>query len=350
MSMLIAEARVAGTDAVALASRLLEHMKSAGNFQPVCFPESGRAEFPWGRAFMTAESGELLLRAEAQEERYLGIVKFLVVTRLEEIARDAAAEVVWRGDCCDAKVLPGFRELRLESHRDVTPHVRRLTFRGDDLTPYDSGSMHVSLFFPPDGLAEPEWPRPSADGRTVWPPDDRRPAARIYTIRALDVARGTMDIDFVRHAGTGIASGFAERAEHDALVGCTGPIGRKIPDADFYLLAGDETAIPAIARILEKLPASARGAALIEADNADERQFFACKADVDIRWLWRGGAAAGTTTLLEDAARSVALPRDRKLFAWAGVESATARALRGYWRGELGLTTKQSLAVGYWRR
>src|SRR5262245_20861008 len=131
MSILTAEARVAGADAAALASRLLEHMKSAGNFQPICFPETGRAEFPWGRAFMTADAGELLLRAEAQEERYLGIVKFLVVTRLEEIAREAAADVVWRGDCCDAKVLPGFRELRLDGCRDITPHVRRLTFRGD---------------------------------------------------------------------------------------------------------------------------------------------------------------------------------------------------------------------------
>lgn len=350
MSTLIAEARVAGTDAAAIASRLLEHMKSAGNFQPVCFPEAGRAEFPWGRAFMTADDGELLLRAEAQEERYLGIVKFLVVTRLEEIAREAAANVVWRGDGCDARALPGFRELRLHGCRDATPHVRRLTFRGEDLRPYDSASMHVSLLFPPDGIAEPEWPVPGADGRTVWPPDDKRPAARIYTIRSLDVARGTVDIDFVRHVGTGIASGFAERAERDALIGCTGPIGRKIPDAGFYLLVGDETAIPAIARILEKLPVSAKGAALIEADNADERQFFACKADIDIRWLYRDGAPAGTTALLEDAAKSVTLPRDEQLFAWAGAESATARALRSYWRGELGLTTEQSLAVGYWKR
>jgi NADPH-dependent ferric siderophore reductase len=249
---------------------------------------------------------------------------------------------VWRGDGCDAKVLPGFRELRIDSHRDVTPHVRRLTFRGDDLRPYDSDSMHVSLLFPPEGIAEPEWPRPAADGRTVWPPDDRRPAARIYTVRALDVVRGTMDIDFVRHAGTGIASGFAERAAGNALIGCTGPIGRKIPDADFYLLVGDETAIPAIDRILEKLPASTKGVALIEADNADERQFLACKADIDIRWLHRDGAEAGTTTLLEDAARSVTLPRDRKIFAWAGVESATARALRSHWHAFCALVFARS--------
>ncbi len=53
-----------------------------------------------------------------------------------------------------------FRELRLVKWRDITPRIRRLTFSGADLAVYDSGSMHVSLLFPPEGLAKPEWPRP----------------------------------------------------------------------------------------------------------------------------------------------------------------------------------------------
>lgn len=352
MTTLVAEARVAETDAASLVERLLTHMadKTMGDLRPVCFPDAGRVEYPWGHAVLTAAGGELLLRAEAREERHLGILKFIVVTRLEEIAREAAAGVVWRGDGCDAATLPGFRELRLLGHHDVTPHVRRLTFSGSDLSVYDSDSMHVSLLFPPEGLVVLEWPLPGRDGRTVWPPDERRPASRIYTIRSVDVARGTVDIDFVRHIGTGVASGFAERAREGDIIGCTGPIGRKIPDVDFYLLVGDETAIPAMARILAKLPRMAKGFAFIEIDDPAEQQYLRCDAAVDIRWLYRKGAAAGTTTLLEDAAKAVALPAQHSMFAWAGTEAVTARALRTHWRSELGMTTEQSLATAYWRR
>lgn len=348
MTTLVAEARVSRDDAADLAARLLTHI-GASDFRPLCFPETGRVRYPWGEAVMTAEPGNLLLRAEAGEERHLSAVKFMIVTRLEEIAREAVAGLVWQGDGCDAVTIPGFRELRLAGWRDITPRIRRLTFSGENLAVYESGSMHVSLLFPPEGLATPEWPRPGADGRTVWPPDDRRPAARIYTIRSIDVGRGTLDIDFVRH-GTGVASAFAEDPRAGALIGCAGPIGRKIPEADFYLLAGDETAIPAMARILAGAPAAARGVAFVEVDGVDERQPLASRASIDVRWLYRNGEAAGTTTLLEDAARSIPLPTDKSIFAWAAAETTAVRALRTHWRNDLGLSTEQNLAVAYWKR
>lgn len=345
---LFAEARVTRDDAADLAARLLTHI-GGSDFRPLCFPETGEVRYPWGQAVMTAEAGALLLRAEAQEERYLSTVKFLIVTRFEEIAREAAASVIWQGDGCDATTVPGFRELRLVKWNDVTPSVRRLTFSGSDLSVYDSGSMHVSLLFPPEGLAKPEWPRPGPDGRTIWPPDDRRPASRIYTIRPVDVEAGTLDIDFVRH-GVGVASAFAEEPRKGALIGCAGPIGRKIPDVDFYLLASDETAIPAMSRILESAPATARGHAFIEVDNPGERQPLVNSSSIDVRWLYRDGAKAGTTTLLEDAAKAIDLPKDKSIFVWAAAETAVVRALRSHWRNDLALSTEQNLAVAYWKR
>ncbi len=189
----------------------------------------------------------------------------------------------------------------------------------------------------------------AADGRTIWPPDDRRPASRIYTIRSVDVAAGTLDIDFVRH-GVGIASTFAEQPREGAVIGCAGPIGRKIPDVDFYLLAGDETAIPAMARILAAAPAAARGVAFIEVDSAEERQPLDCGASIDVRWLYRNGAEAGTTTLLEDAAKAIELPKSESVFAWAAAETVAVRTLRAHWRNDLALSTEQNLAVAYWKR
>jgi NADPH-dependent ferric siderophore reductase len=203
---------------------------------------------------------------------------------------------------------------------------------------------------PPAGISTPEWPLPGRNGRMQWPPEPRRPPSRVYTIRSLDVAAGTMDVDFVLHGDEGPASAWAARAAPGDIVGILGPVGRQIPEADWYLLACDETGIPAIARILEKLPAGARGHAFIEVADAAEEQVLPTSSSVEVMWLHRHGAAAGTTTLLQDSVRATPWPSEGRLFAWAGAEGTTARTLRSYWREDRGLDRSQHLAVAYWNR
>ena len=70
----------------------------------------------------------------------------------------------------------------------------------------------------------------------------------------------------------------------------------------------------------------------------------------ELRWLHRDGAAPGTTTLLADAVRATEFPRDRSVFAWAGVEFQTFRGIRSHWRKVCTLDKSQHLAVAYWRR
>ncbi len=191
-----------------------------------------------------------------------------------------------------------------------------------------------------------------ADGRPCWPDAPERPDIRIYTIRAIDVSPGEIDIDFVMHEGDDMPGArFAAEARPGDVIGMTGPGGGSAAAADWYLLAGDETALPAIGRILEGLPRQAKAVVRIEVADEGERQDLRSVADVDLQWLFRNGAPAGTTEALAEAIRTVALPRDgRSIFVWTGCEHACFRRTRKYLREECGLARDEHLVVAYWRR
>jgi len=252
---------------------------------------------------------------------------------------------------------PNFREMRVVAVRDLTPGMRRITLAGADLARFDSHHLHVRLLFPPDGLAPgatPCWPRLNARGGIVWPDGRRKPDERKYTLRRVDVAAGTVDIDMVVHADTGgPGSAFAVNAKPGDAVGMAGPGGGGIGRADWYLLAGDETALPAIGRILEGLPPGSRGCAFIEVAGAAEEQPLARPPGIDLQWLHRNGAPAGTTSMLADAVSAAAGPDSGSggtVFAWAAGEFEMFRAVRRHLREDRGLGKAEHLAVAYWRR
>jgi NADPH-dependent ferric siderophore reductase len=344
---LLAEARVRSSSAQGDIVRLCEAI-AKNDPRAVCRPEAGRAEFPWGLATMRAEPDLLVINAEAADEEALATVKFVMAIRLDEIAAHEKPQIVWTGDGADATVLPSFSEMRVRRWHDVTPHMRRITLGGGEkIERFVSDSVHIRVLIPPAGLAVPEWPVPGPDGRPKWPADDKRPASRLYTVRSVDLAAGEISVDFVLHETAGVASSWAMNVHEGAVVGITGPGGRKIPgDVGGYLLAGDETAIPAIARMLERFPSDARGIALIEVENAGEEQPLENKSQIEIRWLHRDGAAAGNNTLLEDAIRAAKLPD--KAFAWIGAEQQTVRAIRDYWRKDLCLKNTDHYAMAFW--
>lgn len=72
-------------------------------------------------------------------------------------------------------------------------------------------------------------------------------ATRYYTIRRIDAAAGWLEIDFVLHEAPGLAGDFARLARPGDICGMSGPCGLGVKPAGHYLLAGDETALPAIA-------------------------------------------------------------------------------------------------------
>lgn len=227
----------------------------------------------------------------------------------------------------------------------LTPHMQRVTLGAAELSGFHSAAPddHVKLFFPNrDG--ELVLPTLGADGPEF--PAGREPSAmRDYTPRLYDAARGELVIDFVLH-GDGPAARWAEQAAPGQRIGAGGPRGSTViaDDFDHYVLIGDETALPAIGRWLEEMPARMRAAVLIEVPEAADRQVLSSRADVEVRWFERDGAHGES---LEHAMRALpAIEGDR--FWWIATESGRARAMR-QWLEQCGVPKDWMKAKGYWK-
>lgn len=230
----------------------------------------------------------------------------------------------------------------------LTPHLVRITLIGEELAllTVDGPAAQVKLVFPAPGQERPALPVMGETG-LVWPPDEPPPVMRTYTPRRFDAAGRELDIDFVLHDRGGTASTWARRARPgDRMVVAAGR-GRYEPDpaADWHLVAGDETALPAIATIVAALPAGTPGMVFVEVPGAEERVPLDSDARLRTVWLDRDGAAPGE--VLERALRAASLPAgDGRVFVAA--EAGAVRRIRRYLLTERGFEKEQLYTRGYW--
>lgn len=166
---------------------------------------------------------------------------------------------------------------------------------------------------------------------------------RDYTPRSFDLVAGTLTLEFALHAG-GAASDWARNAKVGDRIAIGGPRGSTVFPIGYALevLLGDETAIPAIARRLEELPAGTKVKAFVELSDERDKREFATKAAADITWL-----RAGTETLA-NAIRDYEYPIANSL-TWAAGESASMRLVRDVLKAR-GITSAQSRVSAYWKR
>jgi NADPH-dependent ferric siderophore reductase len=231
--------------------------------------------------------------------------------------------------------------------REVTPAVRRVTLTAPAPVVAAAGPT-LSLLVPRVGDVAPLWPGIARDGRIVWPQGSHGVALRSYTSRRQDPAAGELEIDFVLH-GDGPAATWAAAAAPGAVLGVASAAPLGDAPAGWLLLAGDETALPAISRILAAAGPQTRGIALLEVAGPEEEQPLSAPPGVQLRWLHRTGAPAEASPLAE-AVAALARPEGEDLFAWVAAESATVRAVRADLRSRWGLRRGQHHAIGYWRR
>jgi NADPH-dependent ferric siderophore reductase len=271
--------------------------------------------------------------------------------------------------------------------RALSPSFVRVTFTGDDLDQFaDKGyDQRIKLIFPVPGAelrlpCGPDWYRQL---RAL--PEELRNPVRTYTVRAVRKNVREVDVDLVLHGDGGPASRWAGSVAAGDRLGILGPDAgfagehggyefRPPAAAARLLLAGDETAVPAICAILERLPAAARGDALLEVPYGDDQLAVAAPAGVAVRWLAREGAVHGSQLIPAVVSAAAGLPAagaaqavndvdvDQEilwespepppagsLYAWLAGEAGVIRTLRRHLVAERGLDRECVAFMGYWR-
>jgi len=294
-------------------------------------------------------------------------------------------------------------EVELTARTPLSENFARFTFTGPTLDRFaDNGyDQRIKLMFPRPGegfatlLASPD------DWYTAWREldDESRPPMRTYTIRAVRPSLREIDIDIVLHGLTGVASAWATTAPIGSPLLITGP------NADFdgvhggidfhlpprtgrVLVAGDETALPAIANIIEALPASTKGCVLLEVPADHDATALPSHDGLDVIVVGRGDALHGEALiplvkqhagrLLADHADASALleledvdvdeemlwevPEDASagsgdaagqpetpLYAWLAGEAGVIKTLRRHLVAERGVDRRSVAFMGYWR-
>ncbi len=218
---------------------------------------------------------------------------------------------------------PGFDALRMN---EFTDKYAKIIFADPDLgltPPYDLAALRESL------------------------PPDRRPVTRTYTLRRVDVPRQQLVIDFVVHGDEGIAAPWAAHAEPGDLLTMSGAGGAYQPDpgCDWHLLAGDESALPAICSALEALPADAHGIAYLETCDPGEYLDVTPPSGIEVSWLHRPEPGR-QPRLLADALLAGPWLRGRA-DVFAHGERESMKAVRAALKTRLGDGDLLSLS-GYW--
>ncbi|WP_194908630.1 siderophore-interacting protein [Catenulispora rubra] len=260
-----------------------------------------------------------------------------------------------------------FFQARVVVTRRLGPSMIRITFGGAQLRDFASGGrdQSFSLFLPQPGQDAPIVPFDAGDDWFAqWRamPADERGVMRSYTVRSQDRERDEVDVDFVLH-GTGNSSatpaGPASRWAAEAVPGdrvvLLGPafednrsIGFQLPqDADWVLIAADETALPAAAAILEWLPAGLRARAWIEVPDLKDTQELLSPGEADITWLVRDPTRRPGALLTEEIG-GAAFP-DGAPYAWIAGEAGMVKTLRRHLVGERGVDRRRVEFSGYWR-
>jgi len=226
-----------------------------------------------------------------------------------------------------------------------TPRMRQVTIAGSELVGLEppEPAASVRLLLPHHGeLVLPEW-----NGNEFLHDDGSRPHLRTLTPLRIDTERGEVDLDIVLH-GSGPLATWATDVVPGAPVAISGTgRGYEIdPDAPAFVLAGDESALPAITTILLALPDGATGQVHVELGAAEGEQELVAPAGVSVDWhVLPDGAAPGDA--LVGAVAATRVPDGARV--WGAGEAAAVQRIRRQLFEELGIERARCSVRGYWK-
>lgn len=336
-------------DAAAIASDLLKafrdyaEVRSDGNRHTIVLR--------YGEAEIELLSDRLAIAAVADDDIRLSYVKMAVAEHLAAHPVGCRQRIEWQGVATATTNSPFFQTIEVVSSALVTPHMKRITFKGASFQSYARGGLHVRLLFPPGGRRA-VWPLLNAEGRIVWPDGDDAIAARVYTIRKIHADKNEIEIDFVLH-GTGSlpspGTNFGQNARPGDTIGIFAPGGNEIPKAASLVLLGDEAALPAMARIVEDLPATSKASVFAQVGSPADHYDFQALDNIRITYLYRKDETARAASLPGALEKSLDSWQGDMPFIWAGCEFNDYLAVRRFAREHLNLPRDRHSVVAYWR-
>ena len=214
--------------------------------------------------------------------------------------------------------------VHVEAVERLTPRMLRIVFTGE-LADFGAGEFtdhYVKLQFPVGD----------------------RTRVRTYTVREWDGERLT--IDFVVHGDEGVAGPWALRAQPGDSLQLMGPGGAYTPspDADWHLMVGDPSVVPAISASLARVPAGRLVHVLLQGEDADDEVALESPGDLRVQWLHGGGDET-----LADALRALDWPAG-DVHAFVHGEASAVRAVRRHLLAERELPREAVSISGYWKR
>lgn len=240
------------------------------------------------------------------------------------------------------------RLLTVRGVTELSRSMRRVTLGGPALAGFAAlaATDHSKVFFPAEPDSPPRMPVVT-DGHWV----NRRDRALIYrdfTIRAFRPGADEVDLDMVVH-NHGPAGRWTAQAEPGQQLGLLGPRSSTMRPLDrrWYLLAVDETGLPATANWLERLPRSAQVQVFAEVTGPEDQVDLPAHDGATVTWLHRGAASPGSTTLLPDAVAAAPLGAGAG-YVWAAGEAGLVRGIRADMKAR-GVDAGSSSMTGYWR-
>lgn len=212
----------------------------------------GGLSMPFGTGGFTLrprQSGGADLIAQADSEAWLFVMQEAISGHL--IADLPAGDAAWSRTPRTGDLAPNVTLVRVEALEPLSRDFRRLVLTGPMARFTDPRNMHLRLLLPPEGRV-PVWPRIDARGRAAWPKGEDALHDVVYTLRRFTRTGETVraEIDMLVHEG-GRALDWLDRAGPGAEIGLAGPGGGGHPAQRPAVMAGDATAFPVLARLIE---------------------------------------------------------------------------------------------------
>lgn len=297
---------------------------------------------PFGAFGITAQSKGVRLHVRAQTNDNLFVLRDALLEYLTHFLPDAASGIRWSDTPVAGTLPPNFQFAKVLGKEALGTDFYRLHLQLAKYDTFTDAAIHFRFVLPEQGNERPEWPSLKANGSVAWPQGEKTLHRPVYTARHLDPATGTMLVDVYRHGGGRMTERVKQVCE-GADLALIGPGGTGVLDRAEVTLCGDETAYPALARIVESLPEGAKANVLLSNLSGAQDYPFPERDGGQLRWMTAPEPGAF-------AAAAAALHREQPMgFLWFAAEAAEVAEMRNHIKAE-GWTKADIYAATYWTR